>query len=340
MGDNMEYKEEDNMLEQNDLDQNELDQNKFEQDEDINEDTVIAMSGKSILVKCGLYLSFMSLAIFAAQFIISFIVASLFPDADETGWFNVVLTLITVVGVGLPIFARLMKGIPDSEIGEKKNISIIKFIGYFIICVATAYISNIVGLFISAIIELIKGIEMINPLEEFIFGSNMIIFALYAVIIAPIVEELVFRKILLDKLRRFGDLPAILITGFAFGIFHFNLAQFFYATVLGILFAYITIRTNRIIYSIVLHMMMNFTGTAFVPLLTKDQNLLGMGIMMIWFYGAMTLGSILLIVSLRKIKLIKPITPLVRKRDYILNPGALLFIAIGIGMIIINIAMA
>lgn len=325
----MEYKDEDNGLEQNEPEQN----------EEVNEETVTAMPGKTILIKCGLYLSFMSLTIFAGQFIISYIIALLFPDSAETGWINIALTLITVVGVGLPVFTKLMKRIPDSEIGEKKKLSIIKFIGYFIICVAAAYISNIAGLFISAIIELIKGIEMINPLEDFMFGSNMVLFALYAVIIAPIVEELIFRKILLDKLRRFGDLPAILITGFAFGIFHFNLAQFFYATVLGILFAYITIRTNRIIYSIVLHMMMNLVGTAFVPLLINEQNILGMGIMMIWFYGAMTLGSILFILNIRKIKLTKPMAPLVRKKDYILNPGALLFIAIGIGVIIFNIAM-
>jgi membrane protease YdiL (CAAX protease family) len=297
-------------------------------------------NGKSILIKCGLYLSFMSLAIFAGQFIVSFVITSLLPESVETAWFNVVLTLITIVGIGLPVFIKLMKRIPDSEIGEKQNISGVKFIGYFIICIASAYISNIVGLFISAIIELIKGIEMINPLENFIFGSNMILFASYAVIIAPIVEELIFRKILLDKLRRFGDIPAILLTGFAFGIFHFNLAQFFYATVLGILFAYITIRTNRLIYSIVLHMMMNLVGTAFVPLLTNNQNMLGMGIMMIWFYGAMTLGSILFIVNIRKIKLTKPMIPLVRKRDYVLNPGTLLFIVIGIAMIIFNIAVA
>lgn len=294
-------------------------------------------NNKKILSNSGLYLSLTSLAIFVAQFVISFVVSLLFPDMTERDWFNVALTVIGIVGVGLPVFIMLMKRIPDSEIGEKKKLSFGKFIGYFFICVAAAYISNIIGLFISAIIELIKGIEMVNPLEDFIFGSNMVLTIIYAVIIAPIVEELIFRKILLDKLRRFGDIPAILITGFAFGIFHFNLSQFFYATVLGILFAYITIRTNRIIYSIMLHMMMNFVGTAFVPLVTNNQNILGMGIMMIWFYGAMTIGSILFILNIKKIQLNKANERLVKKRDYIMNPGALLFLAIGIGVIIFNI---
>ena len=305
--------------------------------DELNNHTVNAMSYKSIISNSGLYLSYASLAIFAVQVIVSIIVGLFFPGMAESSWFNVALTVIGVVGIGLPVFLKLMKRIPNSVIEEKKKLSFGKFIGYFLVCVAAAYVSNIVGLFISAIIELIRGIEMINPLEDFIFGSNMVLTVIYAVIIAPIVEELIFRKVLLDKLRRFGDLPAILITGFAFGIFHFNLSQFFYATVLGILFAYITIRTNRIIYSILLHMMMNFVGTAFAPLVANSQTPLGIGITMIWFYGAMTVGSIIFILNIKKIKLIKPKERLIRRRDYILNPGVLLFIAIGLGMIAFNI---
>ncbi|TAH74898.1 MAG: CPBP family intramembrane metalloprotease [Anaerolineaceae bacterium] len=320
-------------------DKNELDQSEeiFDEYHDNTDMVIKGMSNKKILSYCGLYLSIMTIAVFATQLIVSFIAGMLFPDGSESGWFNVVLTVVGIVGVGLPVFYKLMKKIPDSEIGEQKKLSSGKFIGYFIVCVALAYISNIVGLFISAFIELIKGIEVINPLEDFLFNSNMVLVMIYAIIIAPIVEELIFRKILLDKLRRFGDLPAILITGFAFGIFHFNLPQFFYATVLGILFAYITIRTNRIIYAIVLHMLMNLMGAGIVPLVTASQNPLGLGLVTIWFFGTMTIGSILLILNGKKVLLIKPIEPLVRKRDYILNPGTLLFLIIGISVILFGL---
>jgi membrane protease YdiL (CAAX protease family) len=296
----------------------------------------VTMSDRKILSYCGLYLSLMTVAVFAVQFLLSAIFRIFIPDAIEASWFSVILTLVGIVGVGLPVFVKLMKKIPDSEIGEKRNVSLVKLLGYFIICVAFAYIANIAGLFISAFIELIKGIEVANPLENFIFNSNMVLVVIYAVIIAPIVEELIFRKILLDKLRRFGDLPAILITGLAFGIFHFNLLQFFYATVIGIMFAYITIRTNRIIYAIILHMMMNFIGAGVVPLISANQNILGMALVTIWFFGTMTVGSLLFILNAKKIRLNKPIKPLVRKRDYILNPGTMLFIALGITIIVLT----
>lgn len=295
------------------------------------------MSNKSILVYCGLYLSIMTIAIFGVQFIVSAIVAAFFPDAADASWFNVALTMLGIVGVGLPIYIKLMKRIPDSEKSEKKNISPGKFTAYFIVCIAATYISNLVGSFISALIEIFKGFEIVDPLNDFIFNSNLILMMTYAVIIAPIVEEVIFRKILLDKLRRFGDLPAILLTGFAFGIFHFNLPQFFYATVLGILFAYITIRTNRLIYPIVLHMMVNAIGAGIAPMIAANQNPIAAGYLSIWVLGSMTIGSILFIINIRKILIIKPKRPLVRKRDYILNPGSLLFLAIGISVIVLNI---
>lgn len=356
MGDNMDYYEVDNEFGQNEvtqdglikdeITQDEVTQNEAIQDEATQDEAILddlyeqssprMMSDKKILSLCGLYLSLMTIAIFAVQFLLIFIVGMVFPEAAEEGWFNIVLTAVGVAGVGLPVFHVLMKRIPDSEIGEQKKLSFGQFIGFFIICIAGTYISNMVGSFINVLIELIKGLEVLNPLETF-FDSNMILAMVYAVICAPILEELIFRKILLDKLRRFGDLPAILLTGFAFGIFHFNLSQFFYATVLGVFFAYITIRTNRLRYAIILHMMVNSIGAGVAPLVSKGENMVGLGLITVWLFASMIVGSILFIINVKKIKLVKLATPLVRKRDYILNPGALLFLVIGIIVIALSL---
>ncbi len=295
------------------------------------------MSSIQILSKSGLYLSLMTMAMFATQVIIAFIMKMISPDVMETGLYSVVATLIGMVGVGLPVFAKLMKKIPDSEIGERKKLSPIKFIGFFIVCVASAYIANIVGLLISAFIELINGVEVGDPVGDFLYNEYMVLAMVYAIIIAPIVEELIFRRILLNKLRRFGDLPAMLITGIAFGIFHFNLAQFFYAAVLGILFAFITIRTNRIVYAMVLHMLMNFIGAGLAPIATSSQNKLGLSLVVLWFFATMVIGSILFILNVKRVILLKPRKPLVRTRDYIMNPGTLLFLIMSISVIFLGL---
>ena len=69
-------------------------------------------------------------------------------------------------------------------------------------------------------------------------------------VLAPVFEELVFRKVLVDHVLPFGEWPAILFSGITFGLFHGNLTQFFYAALLGMVLAYVYIRTGNILYSI------------------------------------------------------------------------------------------
>jgi membrane protease YdiL (CAAX protease family) len=196
------------------------------------------------------------------------------------------------------------------------------------------YISNFITQFITIAISIIKGGELINPAAEAIMNESYIISLIYAAILAPLFEELIFRKLLLNKLRRFGDVPAILMTGFAFGLFHFNFMQFFYAAVLGFLFAYITIRTNTIRYSIILHMMINLVGTVFVPFV-KDMNLFVMMMIAAWVFTAVTIGVVFFILNIRKIRLDRAQQP-VRAKAFIQNPGVILFVIISIVLFVIN----
>ncbi len=79
-------------------------------------------------------------------------------------------------------------------------------------------------------------------------------------ILAPILEELVFRKLLIDRAVVFGDRTAILLSALFFGLAHGNFYQLFYAFALGCLFGYVYIRTGKIGYTISFHMTINFLG--------------------------------------------------------------------------------
>ena len=76
-------------------------------------------------------------------------------------------------------------------------------------------------------------------------------------VIAPIFEELIFRKVLIDHVAPKGELVAILASGIMFGLFHGNFQQCFFACFIGFLFAYIYLKTGRVIYTILLHMTLN-----------------------------------------------------------------------------------
>ena len=64
-----------------------------------------------------------------------------------------------------------------------------------------------------------------------------------------------------EKYIKKGDLlkdkVAIITTAILFGLFHANFSQFFYAVALGMIFAYVTLKTGTIKYSIILHIVVN-----------------------------------------------------------------------------------
>ena len=92
---------------------------------------------------------------------------------------------------------------------------------------------------------------------------------LFMVILAPIFEEIFFRKVVIDRLRRYGDLPAIIISGLVFGLIHGNFSQFFYAALLGMVFGAIYVHTGKLGYTIFLHMLINFMGSFYTALMME-----------------------------------------------------------------------
>jgi len=106
-----------------------------------------------------------------------------------------------------------------------------------------------------------KLFDMLNQSLEEIFNNKILGFIMIAVA-APILEETLFRGVLLKALlKKFNPWTAILLSAIAFGLFHMNPWQFLYATVLGIWLGYMYWKTNSLFYPIVIHMLLN--GTAF-----------------------------------------------------------------------------
>ena len=100
--------------------------------------------------------------------------------------------------------------------------------------------------------------EMTNKLLK---AFDIIPSMIFVIVIGPIFEELVFRKVLIDRLSIYGDRLALIVSSVAFGLHHGNLTQFIYTTMAGIIFGHIYTKTRHIIYPIGLHMLANLFGT-------------------------------------------------------------------------------
>lgn len=81
-------------------------------------------------------------------------------------------------------------------------------------------------------------------------------------LLAPVMEELVFRgAITRELLRRYRPWVAIVISGFFFGLIHFNPVQSVFAFLLGILLAWLYWRTRSLVPCIVYHVLNNSIAT-------------------------------------------------------------------------------
>lgn len=75
---------------------------------------------------------------------------------------------------------------------------------------------------------------------------------IYAGLLAPITEELVFRGFILRTMQPFGPVPAVVLSAYLFGLYHLNIMQSPFAMLLGVVLGYVALKYG-IKWSIALH---------------------------------------------------------------------------------------
>lgn len=216
----------------------------------------------------------------------------------------------------LPIFLYLMNKLEKQEINSDK-LTIKKFIVYIAISLTLMWIGNLIGLTITEILGNLIQSEIANPIVETIDSSSIYTNLLLMVIMAPIFEEIIFRKLLIDRTIKYGKGVSILLSALIFGLFHGNLNQFFYAFLIGGFFAYVYIKTGKIIYTILLHLTVNFFGSIISVIVGNSLNnmntmanlpIADAGILIIYFLVYVLIvivGVIGLLKNYKKISLLK-----------------------------------
>lgn len=188
---------------------------------------------------------------------------------DTVMSFNGVLDWLITFGpiylIAFPLSVFMFKKIPAENV-ESKKIKISKLLVYLIECVAVMYIGNSIGMYLSS---LLSNGQATNPLILISSGNN-IIQVIVLTIIAPIIEEMLFRKLIIDHTVVYGEKVAIFYSALTFALFHMNLFQFFYAFGLGLIFGYIYVKTRNIKYSIIIHLIVNFFGGIVAPFIISQ----------------------------------------------------------------------
>ena len=183
------------------------------------------------------------------------LLAAVFPRFDAQAHAFLVGGLSTACFT-LPVMLLAGRRLP-TERPEKARLTPGRFLALVCISYASMLLGNLVGMGINSILSP-NSVNLIGELATAAGASVEMVIAF--AVLAPVFEELVFRKVLVDHVLPFGEWPAILFSGITFGLFHGNLTQFFYATVLGMILAYVYIRWGNILFTIGIHACINFLG--------------------------------------------------------------------------------
>ncbi len=168
--------------------------------------------------------------------------------------------------VALPIAILVMRKVPIVET-KQFTMKLRQFGGFFAVSIPIMYVGNFIGIGLALLLTAGKAE---NRVSDIVASGDLWETILFVVIIAPIMEEWLFRKQILGRLRVYGEKRAIVFSALVFALFHMNIFQFFYAFGLGLVFGYMYVRTSKLRYSILLHMLVNFQGSVVALWLEKQ----------------------------------------------------------------------
>lgn len=270
-------------------------------------------------------------------------------------------TFAPIYLIGVPLGLLILKELP-ADAPQSGKLGGKNFITFLLIAFCLMYGGNIIGTVLSAILS---DSTAENPLTDYAMDTSPLKIVVM-VILAPLIEEYVFRKQIIDRTRKYGEKLAVFLSALTFGLFHLNLFQFFYAFALGGLFAYIYLRTGRLRYPVLLHGVVNFLGSVVAPFMLSlvDMEALAQmdvnataeqiieqygymlpGLLVIMLYamvlvGLAITGLVLLILKCRKLVWQTADAQLTKRttvKTAYLNAGMIVYILLCVSLIILSL---
>jgi len=146
-----------------------------------------------------------------------------------------VINYACIYGIGFLVYWLIIRRLPHSLPADREY-TFRELFQFFCIGYAFAICSNV----IRTAITLISGskTEISSSIADLV-GNGGIAAGFIMIVVAPVIEELIFRKMIIDRTKRFGEKYAIVFSAVCFGLFHLNLQQFLYAASIGMVLGYV-----------------------------------------------------------------------------------------------------
>ncbi len=308
---------------------------------------------KRNLTRIGIGYALFSIITFAVSLIIANVVFRINEDFYNSTLFMNALTPIALYIFALPVLLIVLSG-SEAKPPEKKRMGLKKWLVILIIAFGCMYIGSYIGNFVMAYLSEVMGYDYGNALNTLIDDNALWITAIFTVIVAPIGEEFVFRKLIIDRTQKYGAFVSVGLSALMFGLMHGNFYQFFYCFALGLILGYMYYSTGKLHLTIAMHAAINFVGgiltsflqpvaegletldTADVDAVIKfaSENALGLiftALFSMFVMAAMVCAVVLPIVFRKKITFTRGEEEIPRRRVFetvILNVGVIIMLAV------------
>lgn len=303
-----------------------------------------------------------ALIIIGVQVAVSMLVLAFAPSLLDNPNLSLLVSMLPTYTIAFPLTSLLIHQIPGVQM-KKHNMKPTQLLGAFAISYALMYLSNLAGQFFTNIIGIIKGSPVDDAIADLVSELNPLTAFFVMVLLAPALEEWIFRKLLVDRTIRYGEGTAIFLSGLMFGLFHGNLNQFVYTFLIGAFWAFIYVKTGRLRYTIYLHMALNFMGSVgslfFLGAISTLEGgssamngfhfLLGMLIplaivipYLIVVFGLVISGIVLLVTNWKRFRLIPAELFIPKEKRFsviFLNAGMILYVLFQIIQIVLQLFM-
>lgn len=205
----------------------------------------------------------MLLILLGISFVLSFVlVAPTFSKLYESNLtfasaFGIFYSVISVGGaffIGSKILKnqKLFRNIPYNSPKDKKKALVLILIGF-----GGCLLANYITVFLRAFCEGLGIYSNYTALQDPSSTLDVVMIFLGSSLIPPLVEEFALRGVLMQSLRKYGDLFAIVTSAFVFGVFHGNAVQMPFAFLCGLVIGYAVIASESLWTGIIIHALMN-----------------------------------------------------------------------------------
>ena len=222
---------------------------------------------------------------------------------EENYTFSMVAGMLySLIGVGGTFFIAylILKRFVDFTIpagAPRKNSGV----GYLVLAgLGICYVGNVAVSYMMSALSSVgissysyeAALTEAQPLPENAFGA--ICTVMYMAVFPAFFEEIAFRGVVMQPLRKYGDWFAIIVSAVMFGLVHGNIMQIPFAIVAGIALGYSSVVTGSLRTGMLIHFLNNFLSVIYSWARTGLSDRANMIFSPVFTYGIIVIGLVAL----------------------------------------------